>query len=84
MGSAKSPQPPNPVKRSKTDIPTLLSADILALRLHHGFARQTLWKKSANGRSPAQEGKLPPPGLDLYCPRKRTSVAQEVSPLWAR
>src|ERR1700692_1532521 len=34
---------PNPVKRSKTDIPTLLSADIFTLRLHSGFADQMLW-----------------------------------------
>jgi hypothetical protein len=32
------PQPPNPVtKGSKTDIPTLLSADILALRPQRSF-----------------------------------------------
>ena len=38
------PQPPNlTTKREKTDIPTLLSADILALRLHKIFANPLLW-----------------------------------------
>src|SRR5882757_2750469 len=45
------PQPPNlTTKRQKTDIPTLLSADILALRLQIHFARQMLWK--LDGRCP--------------------------------
>ena len=33
-------------KRGKTDIPTLLSADILALRLHLHFADPSLWSSS--------------------------------------
>src|ERR1700720_2652975 len=38
------PQPPNfTTKRERTDIPTLLSADILALRLHPCFADPMLW-----------------------------------------
>src|ERR1700687_1140952 len=38
------PQPPNlSTKRKKTDIPTLLSADILALRPQKYYADQTLW-----------------------------------------
>jgi hypothetical protein len=38
------PQPPNvTTKGEKTDIPTLLSADILALRLHPCFADPLLW-----------------------------------------
>ncbi len=38
-------QPPNPVKRSRTNIPTLLSADILALRLQVPFRFAVLWRK---------------------------------------
>jgi len=38
------PQPPNlTTKRGKTDIPTLLSADILALLLQFRFADPLLW-----------------------------------------
>jgi hypothetical protein len=37
-------QPPNfTTRRKKTDIPTLLSADILALRLQRPFVDQMLW-----------------------------------------
>src|SRR5437879_9871177 len=38
------PQPPTlTTKREKTDIPTLLSADILALRLQRPFVDRMLW-----------------------------------------
>jgi hypothetical protein len=37
------PSPPNLTRRPKTDIPTLLRADILALRLHVTFADPLLW-----------------------------------------
>jgi len=37
------PQPPNLTTRKKTDIPTLLSADILALRLHEQLGHRMLW-----------------------------------------
>src|ERR1700716_2106944 len=46
------PQPPTlTTKRQKTDIPTLLSADILALRLQAGIADPILWNVSRAGRT---------------------------------
>jgi hypothetical protein len=42
------PQPPNSVKGPKTDIPTLLSADILALLLQARFGHRVLWNLKAN------------------------------------
>ena len=59
------PQPPNPVKRSKTDIPTLLSADILALRLHAEIAIQML--RNVDVRSSLNGGHSPRQRLRQLC-----------------
>src|ERR1700737_1969310 len=62
------PQPPNlTTKREKTDIPTLLSADILALRLQDGFVEPMLWNIPACWK--------PRPGLNttLYFRRSPSS-----------
>jgi hypothetical protein len=66
------PQPPNPVKRSKTDIPTLLSADILALRLHAEIAIQML--RNVDVRSSLNGGHSPRQRLRQLCARSRHSV----------
>src|ERR1700753_1645643 len=64
------PQPPNlTTRRKKTDIPNLLSADILALRLQAVVADQMLWNRSAIDRlEPVMAHDA---GSNLAMPRRR-------------